>query len=45
MGGISLKEINLLEFEFMKLMEYKLYVQEEIYLKYKEYLLNYWLFF
>jgi hypothetical protein len=29
----------------MKLMQYDLFVQEEIYLKYKEYLLNYWLFF
>ncbi len=44
-GGISLKEINLLEFEFMKLIQFNLFVQEEVYLKYKEYLLNYWLFF
>ena len=38
LGGVSVYELNLLEAEFFKLIDYKLFVDEEIFLKYKEYL-------
>jgi hypothetical protein len=39
-GGVSMKEINVLEFEFLKLLQYCLFVKKDIYKKYKEYLIN-----
>lgn len=40
-GGISLKEMNLLENEFLSLIQYDVFVSEDIYEKYKHYLTNY----
>lgn len=34
-GGISVKELNTLEFEFVRLIRYNLFVNQEIYEKYK----------
>ena len=38
LGGVSVSELNLLEMEFYKLIDFKLFVDEEIFLKYREYL-------
>jgi hypothetical protein len=40
-GGISLKEMNILEYEFLSLIQYDMFIQEDIYEKYKHYLTNY----
>ena len=38
LGGVTVSELNLLEIEFYKLIDFKLFVDEEIFLKYREYL-------
>lgn len=40
-GGITLKEINVLEKEFLDLIYFKLFVSVEIFNKYNNYLINY----
>jgi hypothetical protein len=40
-GGISLQEINTLEYECVKLLNHKLFVEEEFYKKYELYLKQY----
>jgi hypothetical protein len=40
-GGISLQEINSLEYECVKLLKHKLFVDEEFYNKYETYLKQY----
>jgi hypothetical protein len=40
-GGISLAEINCLEFELLKLLNHKLFVEEEAHKKYETYLTQY----
>jgi hypothetical protein len=40
-GGISLQEINILEYESTKLLNHKLWIDEEFYQKYETYLKNY----
>jgi hypothetical protein len=40
-GGITLTETNALEFEFLNLIRYKLFVKTELYDKYLNYLRNY----
>jgi hypothetical protein len=37
-GGISLAEINALEYECIKMMNHKLFIEEELYAKYNKYL-------
>jgi hypothetical protein len=39
-GGISLKEINVLELDFIVLIQHNLFVKRDIYNKYREYLSN-----
>ena len=41
-GGISLQEINNLESEFLSLIKFNLWIDFEIYTKYKNYLEHYW---
>ena len=41
LGGVTVCELNLLEIEFFKLIDFQLFVKEEIFLKYKEYLMNF----
>ena len=41
LGGVAVCELNLLEIEFFKLIDFQLFVKEEIFLKYKEYLMNF----
>ena len=40
LGGISKKEIIKLEYDFLNLLDFRLYISEELYLKYNNYLLN-----
>ena len=40
-GGISLQEVNFLEKEFLKLIKYRLWIDQNLYDKYKIILLNY----
>lgn len=40
-GGISLQEINSLEYECVKLLKHKLFIDEEFYKKYETYLKHY----
>jgi hypothetical protein len=40
-GGVSLQEINILEVEFMKMLKYKFFIDEDLFNKYKQYLINY----
>jgi len=40
-GGISLKEINILEKEFLDLISFRCFISEEIFTKYNNYLSNY----
>lgn len=40
-GGIVVEELNVLEFEFAKLIKYTLFVKEDIFDKYKVYLAQY----
>jgi hypothetical protein len=40
-GGVSLQETNALEFEFIKLINYQLFVNKEQFDKYQVYLRNY----
>jgi hypothetical protein len=37
-GGISVKELNTLEYEYVKLLKYNLYIKTEVYDKYKQFL-------
>ena len=38
--GISREEINKLEIEFLKLLEFNLFVDDEIYFQYSDFILN-----
>jgi hypothetical protein len=40
-GGISVQELNILEYEFSKLVKYSLFIREDIYEKYNIYLAQY----
>lgn len=40
LGGISPKEIVVLEYEFITLLDFKLFVEEKLFLKYENYLRN-----
>ncbi len=40
-GGISLQEINTLEYELVKLLDHNLWVEEDFYYKYENYLKHY----
>ena len=40
LGGISLKEIINLEYAFLTLLDFRLYISEELFQKYNNYLLN-----
>jgi hypothetical protein len=40
-GGISLQELNALEYEFIKLIRYNLFVDRDLYDKYRCHLNNY----
>jgi hypothetical protein len=40
-GGVSKQELNLLEVEFSKMIEYRLFVKEELYFQYRAYLKQY----
>jgi hypothetical protein len=40
-GGIDLKEINIIEKEFLNLIDFRLFVSDDIFNKYKTYLLDY----
>ena len=40
LGGISLKEIINLEYVFLTLLDFRLYISEELFQKYNNYLLN-----
>jgi hypothetical protein len=40
-GGITLQEMNGLEYESVKMMEHRLFIDEEFYKKYEVYLKNY----
>jgi hypothetical protein len=40
-GGVSLQEANCLECEFLKLIQFDLYVKTELYDKYHNYMLHY----
>lgn len=40
-GGISINEVNSLELEFVKMIKYSLFIQNDIYDKYKIYLTHY----
>ena len=40
-GGISLKELNAIEYEFVKLMKYSLFIRNDTFDKYKIYLNHY----
>ena len=40
LGGVTLKEINNLEYEFLKLIDFKLFISQELYDKYNNYLKN-----
>ena len=39
-GGVSKKEINILEYEFLSLIEFSLYVDEETFHQYDRYVQN-----
>ena len=41
-GGISIKELCTLEYEFVKLLKYSLFINTDTYDKYKTYLINYY---
>ena len=40
LGGISKNEIINLEYEFLNLLDFRLYISDQLYLKYNNYLLN-----
>lgn len=40
-GGITLVEMNMLEKEFLNLIDFRMWVDEDIYIKYNDYLTNY----
>jgi hypothetical protein len=40
-GGINLSELNFLEAEFIKLLNYELYIDNDTFFKYKKYLKQY----
>jgi hypothetical protein len=40
-GGISMKELYALEVEFLKLINYSLFISDDLYEKYKGYLKKY----
>jgi hypothetical protein len=40
-GGISLGEINVLEAECCKILDFRLFVEDEMFNKYKDYIQNY----
>lgn len=40
-GGVSLTEINLLEYESLKLIKHRLFVDADFFIKYKTYLNHY----
>ena len=40
-GGLTLKEINELEFFSFQLLDFNLYISDDIYLKYLKYVTNY----
>jgi hypothetical protein len=40
-AGVTLKELNQIEFEFTVMTKYKLFVQKDLYDKYAGYLKNY----
>jgi hypothetical protein len=40
-GGVTMQELNSLEVEFTKLIKYNLFVDIEVYNKYKIYLMHY----
>lgn len=40
-GGVSLQEINSLEVEFMKMLKYTFFIDDELFNKYKQYLNTY----
>lgn len=40
-GGIAVNELNLLELEFVKMIKYSLFIQNDVYDKYKIYLTHY----
>jgi len=35
-GGISLKEFNILEYEFLTTINYRLYVDDKLFIQYRE---------
>ena len=39
-GGVTKKEIDTLEYEFLSLIDFNLYVSEELFIKYYEYIKN-----
>ena len=40
-AGLSLREVNMLENEFLKMMDFKLFVNDETFVKYRDYLKKY----
>ena len=40
-AGVKLKELNILEYNFIKLLDFELYISREIYDKYQIYLDNF----
>ena len=40
-GGINLNELNFLEAEFIKLLNYELFIEYDTFFKYKKYLKQY----
>lgn len=40
-GGIQTKEVNTLEFEFVQMLKYNLFIKEDLFEKYKIYLAHY----
>ena len=38
LGGVSQKEMEALEYQFITLLDFKLYVEEKLYVKYEKYL-------
>jgi hypothetical protein len=39
-GGITLQEMNSLEVEFVKLMDFRLFVNDKVYQMYRKYIMN-----
>ena len=40
LGGITKKEINILEYQFLSLINFSLYISDEIYHKYDDFIKN-----